>query len=121
VTIAMSRREELARQARYDATNLACRVRDDQPRDVWTDIVALEQTRLLACCIALAAMVPVDRPVSELLAWTDEFDPEIAHAAELRSAHAAHARGETAAWVRHGEREYQRVKTARARARKAVA
>lgn len=70
------RDEPAAERAAVDAMDLAVAVRDVDPRDLWPELEALlvgEPRRLLAAVVALAAMVPVETPVSELLAWTESF------------------------------------------------
>ena len=73
----MARDEPAAEQALRDAMDIATAVRDVDPRDLWPELEAMhadEPRRLLAALVALAAMVPVETPVSELLAWTDALD-----------------------------------------------
>lgn len=73
----MVRDEPAAERAVVDAMDLAVAVRDVDPRDLWRELDALrvcDPRRLLAAAVGLAAMVPVDRPVRELLAWTESFD-----------------------------------------------
>lgn len=68
-----ARREQVARTAATDATRLAGDVRELDPRQVWQRLTGWAHTepeRLLAVVVALAAMVDVDRPAGELLAWT---------------------------------------------------
>lgn len=63
-----------ADHATRDAMDLAVAVRDVDPRDLWAELQSVvrdEPRRLLAMVVALAAMVPVETPVSVLLAWTD--------------------------------------------------
>lgn len=63
-----------AHQAALDAVELVPAVRDLDPREVWGTLYLRQQRdplRLIALCVALAAMVPVETPVSELLAWTE--------------------------------------------------
>jgi hypothetical protein len=70
----VDRREHRAYTAVLDAQDLAMAVRDLDPREVWGTLAGWlehDPLRMLAAVTALAAMVPVDRPVSELLAWTD--------------------------------------------------
>ena len=61
---------------------LVMAVRDLDPREVWGTLAlwaARDPLRLFALVTALAAMVPEDRPVRELLAWTESFnDQEVA-------------------------------------------
>jgi hypothetical protein len=72
----VDRREHRAHQAALDAVDLVASVRDYDPREVWGTLHLRQQRdplRLIALCVALAAMVPEDRPARELLAWTDEL------------------------------------------------
>lgn len=72
--VAPSEVNSIAERAQTDAMDLAMDVRDLDPRVAWGRLVRWgrqDPPRLVAACVALAAMVPVDRPVSELLAWTD--------------------------------------------------
>jgi hypothetical protein len=71
------KRAATAYLAREDAISLAVDVRCHDPAYVAGRIALLARDdlpRTVAAVIALAAMVPVDRPVSELLAWTDELE-----------------------------------------------
>lgn len=64
----------IADQARNDAMDLAVDVRDLDPRHVWGRLALWNEkdpVRLYAVCVVLAAMVPTDVPVGELLAWTE--------------------------------------------------
>lgn len=75
---AVDRPQSRAHQAVLDAVDLAAAVRDYDPREVWGTLHLRQQRdplRLIALCVALAAMVPADRPARELLAWTDELTP----------------------------------------------
>lgn len=70
----VDRRQHRAWQAAVDAVDLVAAVRDYDPREVWGTLHLRQQRdplRLIALCVALAAMVPVETPVSELLAWTE--------------------------------------------------
>lgn len=65
---------DTADNAVVDALYLAEAVRDLDPREVWGRLAQWAQEsplRLIAAAWALAAMVPQDRPASELLAWTE--------------------------------------------------
>lgn len=56
--------------------DLATDIRDLDPRQVWGRLALwgqAEPLRLYAACVALAAMVPTDVSVKELLAWTEPF------------------------------------------------
>lgn len=70
----VDRREHRAYTAVLDAQDLAMDVRDVDPREVWGTLALWAERdplRLYAAVTALAAMVPVETPVSELLAWTE--------------------------------------------------
>lgn len=63
---------KVAERAQLDAMDLATGVRDLDPHEVWGRLHALvssDPQRLVAAAVALAAMVDVDAPVSQLLAW----------------------------------------------------
>lgn len=63
-----------ADQAIQDAMALAGDVRDVDPRQVWGRLELWAQNdpeRLVAACYALAVMLPTDRTVRQLLAWTE--------------------------------------------------
>lgn len=71
--------EPAAECAVVDAMDLCVAVRDLDPRDLWRELQALlvgEPWRLMCAVVALAAMVPADRPVRELLAWTESLHNE---------------------------------------------
>lgn len=73
---AVDRVQYRAHTAVLDASDLVMAVRDLDPREVWgTLAIWCEQNplRLFAAVTALAAMVPVDAPVAELLAWTESL------------------------------------------------
>lgn len=66
-----------ARRAQRDAVELATAIRDLDPQEVWGQLALWARddlVRLCAVTVALAAMVPVDQPVSRLLAWTDHLE-----------------------------------------------
>lgn len=54
------------------AAQLAGTVHDDGPEQVAAIIDPLTRDQINALCVVLAAMVPVDRTVSDLLAWIDD-------------------------------------------------
>lgn len=75
----VDRREHRAYTAILDAQDLALAVRDLDPREVWGTLALWSEKdplRVYAAVTALAAMVPIDRPVNELLAWTEPFNEE---------------------------------------------
>lgn len=65
--------ENLADCAVDDAAEITTRLREEDPRELWAELSAMHPTRVLALVYALAAMVPTDRPVAQLLAWTDHL------------------------------------------------
>lgn len=65
-------------KAVLDAVELVAAVRDLDPREVWGTLALWGQNdalRVYALVVALAAMVPADRPARELLAWTEGLMP----------------------------------------------
>lgn len=69
----VDRIEKRSRDARRDAVQLVSAVRELDPREVWGTLAlwtAEDPLRVYAAVVTLAAMVPDDRPVSELLEWT---------------------------------------------------
>ncbi|ORI13466.1 hypothetical protein [Rhodococcus sp. 1168] len=61
----------LADQSIEDAAEAISRIREEDPRTLWMDLTQMAPTRMLALVFALAAMAPADRPIGELLAWTE--------------------------------------------------
>jgi hypothetical protein len=75
---AVDRREHRAYTGVLDAQDLVMAVRDLDPREVWGTLALWHENdplRLFAAVTALAAMVPTDRSVRELLAWTEALTP----------------------------------------------
>lgn len=71
--------EDVADRAVLDAMDIAAAVRDEDPRDVWARLeswMSREPHRLLSLAVALGAMVDVETPVSQLLAWTESLHNE---------------------------------------------
>ena len=104
--------ERLAIAAVQRGQRLACAVRDEGAWEVARITDPLNRDELVALCVALAAMVPLDRSAAELLDWlepkpTPAGYPELTTDAALRQAHAAHQRGERHPWAVEGERRYQ--------------
>lgn len=67
----------VAAQGVKDAEDIAMSVRDLEPREVWGTLAVWAQDdpiRLFAATVALASMVDIDRPRSELLAWLDGLE-----------------------------------------------
>lgn len=70
------RAAELASRGVEDAATLAYDLRVDDPARVWatlTHLARIDPHRLMAITVAALAMVDVERPVGELLAWTDRL------------------------------------------------
>jgi hypothetical protein len=70
---------ETADNAAVDALYLVEAVRELDPREVWGRLAIWageNPIRLYAVTVALAAMVSQDKPVGDLLAWTDELAHE---------------------------------------------
>jgi len=124
----VDRREHRAYLAVLDAQDLIAAVRDLDPREVWGTLQLWadnDPLRLFAVVTALASMVPMDRPVRELLEWTEHLDQpakvrairprDVSHAEMLRAARAAYKRGAREPWVVEGNREYDRLRKQRRR------
>ena len=108
--------DRLADEAVQRAQRLACAVRDDGAYEVARITDPLARDELVALCVALAAMVPVDQPVSRLLAWIDQPLPEgqrfpALHWSEasMRMAHRDYNAGRRDQWAVEGERAYQKA------------
>lgn len=66
----------VADQAVQDAISIAVDVRTHDPALVFGDLTlraGQDPARFVAAVVALAALIDVERPVSELLAWTDRL------------------------------------------------
>ena len=118
---------ELADAAVLHAQRLACAVRDDGAWEVARITDGLSRDELVALAVVLAAMVPLDRSVADLLAWINDplpagqRFPDLRWSPEaLRLAHASWNRGERDPWSTEGERLYQQAAHERKKARKAV-
>jgi hypothetical protein len=114
--------DRLAEVAIGRAQRLACTVRDDGAYEVARITDPLSRDELVALCVALAAMVPLDRSAAELLAWIDEPvtvedemrlprghrfpDLDWTNPA-LELAHRTYTSGEYNAWSIEGERLWQ--------------
>lgn len=75
----VDRPQHRAYTAVLDAQDLTMAVRDLDPHEVWGTLALWSEQdplRLFAAVTALAAMVPADRPVRELLAWTESLRDE---------------------------------------------
>lgn len=114
-------RERLVEQLVPLAAELVCLVRDEGADSIGRFLHRVPDLR--AMCVVLAAMVPDDRPVTDLLAWVPDQVPvrELArHWTDeaLRRHHSAFNCGRTDEVTRAGEQEYQRRRAARKRAAK---
>lgn len=66
-------------RAVLDAVEIVAAVRDLDPREVWGTLALWgekDPLRIYTLVVALAAMVPADRPARELLAWTEPLATE---------------------------------------------
>lgn len=116
--------ERLAEEAVRVAQRLACAIRDDGAYEVARITDPLSREQLVALAVALAAMVPLDRPVADLLAWVDgpvlpegQRFPELRWSEEaLRMAHTAWVGGDRDPWTTEGERMYQHARHERRKA-----
>ncbi len=89
------------------ATELACLVHDQEVGAIAEFVAQLDAAHTRGLLVVLAAMVPLDQPVGDLLAWTATEPP----ARHLRPC------GTLAAYrrhLRHGERPCERCKAANA-------
>lgn len=123
-------REQLADDLVPAACDLICRVHEEGPDATGALLASLTDEQRWALPVVLAAMVPTDRPVADLLAWvtlraTDDgpgVPNHAAYAAGLKpcGTHAAYARhkirGETPCGrCQQAERAYQRTRKRRPR------
>jgi hypothetical protein len=53
------------------ATELACLVREQDADGIGRFLAGIREEEIPALLVVLAAMVPVDEPVGDLLAWVD--------------------------------------------------
>lgn len=67
-------RDQLALDLVPVATDLICRVRDDGRESAGHLLASLTDTQRWALPVVLAAMVPDDQGLGELLAWVDQPD-----------------------------------------------
>jgi hypothetical protein len=80
---ARRRNERLAERLLPKAQELVCLVRDEGPDSIGEWLAGLSKTETQALAVILAAMVPDDKPVDELLAWI-QWDSWQGLAARLR-------------------------------------
>lgn len=60
--------------AKRRAANLICLTRDESADTIGAALDRADRQDLYALCVVLAAMVPDDKPMSELLAWIDRLE-----------------------------------------------
>ncbi|GAA2022408.1 hypothetical protein WDZ16_13020 [Pseudokineococcus marinus] len=106
--------EQLLEEAMPRALALAGAVRDEGVEGVAAVTDRLERDELVALAVALAALVDVDAPASDLLAWAE---PAPESPEQLRSWHAAWKRGRRDEETAAGERRYQSWRRAEQRRR----
>lgn len=75
---APKRAQQLAGYSIDRAAHLVCLVRDEGRDGIGDFLDALDLQRLYALTVTLAAMVPDDRPVEDLLAWVKTLDDGVA-------------------------------------------
>lgn len=63
--------ELLIERAIEDAAEAICRIREESPAALWADLTGMASDRLYALVFTLAAMVPDDQSIGDLLAWTE--------------------------------------------------
>ncbi|OZE04363.1 hypothetical protein CH249_25865 [Rhodococcus sp. 05-2255-3B1] len=61
----------LAEQSIEVAAEVICRIREEDTHGLWADLSRMTPNCLLSLVFTLAAMVPDDRTVGQLLAWTE--------------------------------------------------
>lgn len=54
------------------ACELAGRIRDEDPAEVHAELANMNHAQLVSLASVMAALIPDDRPLSELLAWIDQ-------------------------------------------------
>lgn len=106
--VSLAEREHLAETLIPVAADLICRVHDDGPEATGALLASLSDEQRWALPVVLAAMVPPDRPIADLLAWTTTWVAEPGDGPALPD-HAAYAAGlkpcgTHAAYVRHKKR-----------------
>lgn len=75
-TVPVNQMGAVVKRAKRDASDLAVMVREHDPREVWGQLALWAEedlVRLCAATVTLAAMVDVDQPVSDLLAWVEDL------------------------------------------------
>lgn len=131
-------RGNLARNSINRATELVCLVRDEGADTIGTWLNRLDRQALYGLTVTLAAMVPDDATVDELLAWI-EWEPTpvpinppcprprtLPIPEHIRRAHAAHERARRSGSdipedIRDGERIYQALRHAAKKRKQEVA
>lgn len=96
------RRAALAERMIPKACELACLVRDHDSTAIGEFIQALSDEERTALLVVQAAMIPVDQPTGDLLAWID-FDEHGRPLSALRGVNGRVVQpcGTYAAWQRH--------------------
>lgn len=107
--------DELLEDAVAPAAALVAAVRDD-PTDVHRILKGRNETDLHALAIVLACMVPDDRSIADLLAWTHGFASEFESEDRRRAAHTAYKRGSRTPWAVQGEKAYHAARYLRRKA-----
>lgn len=113
--------DRLADRSVARGAQLACMVRDEGREAIGEFLDGLDVQDLYGLAVALAAMVPIDRPASDLLEWIDWADESMWSQHNLRAAHAAYSRGIRDDFTITGERVYQRHAGRRRRTREGAA
>lgn len=104
------------------AADLACMVRDEDVAGIAAQLGKLDCQQFYALAVVMAAMIPDDQPVGDLLAWFEAGTPQ--REAMLRKAHVRAAKRQVRGlplWGPLGvlEAEYQAGVAARRRAAEA--
>lgn len=68
------------------AQTFACLVRDEGPDGIGAYLDALTGDQLYALTVALAAMVPIDQPATELLGWLEPLGRDLERATQRKAA-----------------------------------
>lgn len=80
---------QAARDGIRRAQHLAALVRDEGPDGIGAYLDDLDQNQLYALTVTLAAMVPLDQPADDLLAWLEPVGIDLERAAQ-RAANRRH-------------------------------
>jgi len=79
------------------ATTLACMVRDESADTIGDYLDDLDRDQFYALTVALAAMVPVDQPVEQLLGWLEPLGAELERTAQREQKRVARQQQDAAA------------------------